>query len=196
MPTIKSRILALTRQILICDVLRSKMKRTHSMLCVIVVVLLSQASRAQYHDDESTQKLLTERGVDWNSVRTNSHTKALVVSIGSPSPPSRFSDLSYLSLTGTKVSDLRPLQGLPLQVLKIDRTAVTDLSPLKGMPLRHLHVCPKTAPYVVRLLPHLAQLEAVVVVRPGVDPERLSPDEFKRQWNRTTKGIVIRNRRP
>ncbi len=36
------------------------------------------------------------------------------------------------------VSDLSPLQGIPLTRLLLDGTQVTDLSPLQGMPLTHL----------------------------------------------------------
>ena len=39
----------------------------------------------------------------------------------------------------TKLVDLSPLQGLPLQKLDCTGTQVLDLSPLKGMPLTHLY---------------------------------------------------------
>ncbi len=36
------------------------------------------------------------------------------------------------------LSDLSPLQGLPIHELKLDNTSVVDISPLRGMPLRRL----------------------------------------------------------
>jgi hypothetical protein len=43
----------------------------------------------------------------------------------------------YLQLKG--VSDLTPLQGIPLEILRIDGAQVRDLSPLKDMPLKSLY---------------------------------------------------------
>jgi serine/threonine protein kinase len=43
--------------------------------------------------------------------------------------------LKVVALGNTDVTDLGPLQGLPLSVLRLSNTRVTDLSPLLGMPL-------------------------------------------------------------
>jgi Leucine-rich repeat (LRR) protein len=47
--------------------------------------------------------------------------------------------LEQLRCPGTDVSDLSPLQGMPLKFLGFNYTRVTDLSALKGMPLEKLH---------------------------------------------------------
>ena len=48
--------------------------------------------------------------------------------------------LEVLSILGTRVSDLTPLTGMPLDELELIRTSVTDLTPLRGMPLRRLGI--------------------------------------------------------
>ena len=48
--------------------------------------------------------------------------------------------LIKLDLSGTNVSDLSPLQGLPLEELNLSGSKVTDLAPLKGMPLKRLNL--------------------------------------------------------
>ena len=48
--------------------------------------------------------------------------------------------LTYLDLTGTSVADLSPLVGMPLEELYLEDTQVRDLRPLKGMPLRILRM--------------------------------------------------------
>lgn len=40
----------------------------------------------------------------------------------------------------SKLSDLSPLQGLPLRTLWCGKSGVADLSPLRGMPLKQIHV--------------------------------------------------------
>lgn len=47
--------------------------------------------------------------------------------------------LVFLDLTDTRVSDLTPLKGMPLGHLRLAGTQVTDLSPLRGMPLTYLN---------------------------------------------------------
>ena len=44
-------------------------------------------------------------------------------------------DWSAWRISGTNVSDLSPLEGMPLAGLQCQGSKVTDLSPLKGMPL-------------------------------------------------------------
>ena len=47
-------------------------------------------------------------------------------------------EITHVELFGTDVSDLSPLEGLPLVMLGISECPVTDLSPLTGMPLEQL----------------------------------------------------------
>jgi eukaryotic-like serine/threonine-protein kinase len=42
-----------------------------------------------------------------------------------------------LSCAGTQVSDLSPLQGMPLTWLDCRRLRITDFTPLKDMPLQY-----------------------------------------------------------
>jgi Leucine-rich repeat (LRR) protein len=61
---------------------------------------------------------------------------------------SKISDLSGLAgipfnaldLRGQPVSDLKPLKGMPLRILGIEDTRVADLSPVKGMKLEKLYL--------------------------------------------------------
>ena len=46
--------------------------------------------------------------------------------------------LQVLQFPATQVSDLSPLQGMPLDILQFGDTKVCDLAPLKGMKLIHL----------------------------------------------------------
>jgi hypothetical protein len=48
--------------------------------------------------------------------------------------------LRWLRLAGTKVTDLSPLQGMPLESLQISGTPVADISALRGMPLKLLNM--------------------------------------------------------
>ena len=48
--------------------------------------------------------------------------------------------LTNLYCDGAPVSDLSPLQGMPLEALALPHTRVSDLSPLRGMPLRWLRI--------------------------------------------------------
>ena len=45
-----------------------------------------------------------------------------------------------LDLRGQPISDLKPLKGMPLTLLAIEDTQVSDLSPLKGMKLTKLYL--------------------------------------------------------
>jgi serine/threonine protein kinase len=45
-----------------------------------------------------------------------------------------------VEMTGSSLSDLSPLQGLPIKTLNAERSAVADLSPLRGSPLRSVNV--------------------------------------------------------
>jgi len=59
--------------------------------------------------------------------------------ISSLTPLAQCKTLHFLSvINGTKVSDLKPLQGLPLTHLLLENNFVSDLGPLRGMPLRML----------------------------------------------------------
>jgi len=62
---------------------------------------------------------------------------------GGARPPGALSDLSplqglpltFLACGNTQVSDLAPLKNMPLAILSVDGTQVNDISPLEGMPL-------------------------------------------------------------
>jgi Leucine-rich repeat (LRR) protein len=48
--------------------------------------------------------------------------------------------LQMLWLNGTPVRDITPLRGLPLVSLTLADTKVADISPLKGHPMQRLHI--------------------------------------------------------
>lgn len=52
----------------------------------------------------------------------------------------RGAPVSGLNLDDTKLRDISPLKGLPLQTLSLNRAPVKDLTPLVGMPLRSLNL--------------------------------------------------------
>jgi Leucine Rich repeats (2 copies) len=58
-----------------------------------------------------------------------------------PSAISECTSLEWLNISGSKISDLSPLQGLPrLEKLSLINTLVSDLTPLRGLPrLSHLY---------------------------------------------------------
>jgi eukaryotic-like serine/threonine-protein kinase len=56
------------------------------------------------------------------------------------SPLQGSTNLALLDVGDTRVVDLEPLRGLPLQRLYIFGTAVADLDPLLAMPLRTLYL--------------------------------------------------------
>jgi len=45
---------------------------------------------------------------------------------------------TWLGLSDTNISDITPLNGMPLRMLNLNYTNVSDLTPLKGMPLELL----------------------------------------------------------
>jgi Leucine-rich repeat (LRR) protein len=72
----------------------------------------------------------------------------------------------------TGVSDLTPLQGMPLTSLVVQHTRITDLSPLKGMPLTVLKM--RYSERVSDLLP-LAGMPLVTLDLAGTGVTDLSP---------------------
>ena len=69
--------------------------------------------------------------------------------------------LTWLSLAGTPVNDLTPLQGMPLTLLEVRATSVRDLTPLKGMKLTNLWLDPARITKgmdMIRIMPSLATL--------------------------------------
>ncbi len=55
-------------------------------------------------------------------------------------PIRAFVSLRSLDCNSTQVTDLAPLQGMPLSALDLHKTKVVDLSPLRGMPLLFLNI--------------------------------------------------------
>ncbi|OGV75083.1 MAG: hypothetical protein A3K19_00795 [Lentisphaerae bacterium RIFOXYB12_FULL_65_16] len=78
----------------------------------------------------------------------SSETPGLAVSLATCQDPHTVDDVSALrslplrrlDLAGTAVSNLWPLQGLPLEELSLKQTPVEDLLPLRGMPLKRLYL--------------------------------------------------------
>jgi Leucine-rich repeat (LRR) protein len=91
-------------------------------------------------------------------------------------------NLSGLNLQGTQVSDagLAHLKGLPLKVLHIQNTAITDLTPLQGMPLEELRLIPKNITQGLDLLRKMKSLKTI-----GNSSQAWPAAEF---WERYDKG--------
>jgi hypothetical protein len=91
--------------------------------------------------------------------------------------------LTRLFLGGTKVSDsgLAHLKGMPLTQLWIYNTGITDLTPLQGMPLKDLHLTPKNITKGLDILRDMRSLKSI-----GISWNQCwSAAEF---WQRYDKG--------
>jgi hypothetical protein len=91
--------------------------------------------------------------------------------------------LTLIMLNGTKVSDvgLAHLKGTPLKVLRIDNTAITDLTPLQGMPLEDIRLTPKNITRGLDILRDMKSLKTI-----GINWDQSWPAaEF---WKRYDKG--------
>ena len=91
--------------------------------------------------------------------------------------------LTHLRLGGTKVSDagLANLKGRPLILLWIDNTGVTDLTPLQGMPLEEIYLTPKNITRGLDILRDMKSLKTIGIAWRQTWP----PAEF---WKRYDKG--------
>ncbi len=88
-----------------------------------------------------------------------------------------------LTLNGTKVRDtgLAHLKGTPLKVLRIDNTGITDLTPLQRMPLEEMRLTPKNITKGLDILRAMKSLKTI-----GINGEQSWPAaEF---WERHDKG--------
>jgi serine/threonine protein kinase len=91
--------------------------------------------------------------------------------------------LTHLALVGTKVSDagLAYFKGKPLMMLWIDDTSITDLTPLQGMPLVYIRLTPKNITKGLDILRDMKSLGTI-----GIDQNQSWPAaEF---WDRYDKG--------
>ena len=93
-------------------------------------------------------KFVRQNGVDRVRIQINLNQKAeqrlrsnSVVQIKSVGfTESRYVEISLGTREGTPVTEVGPLQGMPLQKLWLNRTQVSNLNPLAGMPLRELNL--------------------------------------------------------
>jgi len=91
--------------------------------------------------------------------------------------------LTILTLSGTKVSErgLAHLKGMPLNVLWIHNTGITDLTPLQGMPLEQICLTPKNISKGLDILRDMKSLKTI-----GISSEQTWPaTDF---WDRYRKG--------
>jgi hypothetical protein len=92
-------------------------------------------------------------------------------------------NLKYLFLDRTPVGDagLAQFKGLPLRVLAIDNTGITDLTPLQGMPLEEIRLTPKNITLGLDILRDMKSLKTI-----GIEWKQAWPAaEF---WQRYDKG--------
>ena len=69
--------------------------------------------------------------------------------------------LTYLDCTGTRISDISPLASIKtLTILKMHRTLVTDLTPLQSLPLREL-ICKFVPEGDTKVLRSIKTLETI-----------------------------------
>jgi hypothetical protein len=91
--------------------------------------------------------------------------------------------LTHLNLAGTNVSDpgLAHFKGMPLMMLWIQNTGITDLTPLQGMPLEDIRMTPKNITKGLDILRDMKSLKTI-----GIDWNQVWPAaEF---WQRYDKG--------
>ncbi len=101
-----------------------------------------------------------------------------------------FNDCKYLThlyLYATKVSDvgLANFKGLPLRVLWIEYSGITDLTPLQGMPLEEVRLTPKNITKGMDVLRDMKSLKTIGIVWNQAWPaaefwERYDKGEFKK----------------
>jgi hypothetical protein len=94
--------------------------------------------------------------------------------------------LTRLVVTGTKVSNagLANFKGKPLTLLAIEHTGITDLDPLQGMPLETLRLTPKNITRGLDILRDLKSLKTIGIAYNQTWPaaqfwERYDRGEFK-----------------
>jgi tetratricopeptide (TPR) repeat protein len=80
--------------------------------------------------------------------------------------------VSNLYLNSTKVLDLAPLRGLPLKFLTISSTAIADLDPLRGLPLTYISIADTHVSSVAPLL-DCSALENILLSHSVLDVEKL-----------------------
>jgi Leucine-rich repeat (LRR) protein len=91
--------------------------------------------------------------------------------------------LTQLYLSGKRVTDegLAHLKGMPLRMLSIRGTGVTDLNPLQGMPLEKIYLTPKNITQGLAVLRDMKSLKTI-----GIGDNQSWPAaEF---WERYDKG--------
>jgi uncharacterized membrane protein len=91
--------------------------------------------------------------------------------------------LTHLNLAGTNVSDagLAHFKGMPLMALWIYSTRITDLSPLQGMPLEDIRLTPKNITRGMDILRDMKSLKTI-----GINWDQAWPAaEF---WQRYDRG--------
>jgi Leucine-rich repeat (LRR) protein len=94
--------------------------------------------------------------------------------------------LTKLSLDHTQVGDagLAQLKGMLLRTLSIDHTGITDLSPLQGMPLEEIRLTPKNITKGLKILRDTKSLKSISIAHQKSWPaaefwERYDKGEFK-----------------
>jgi hypothetical protein len=97
-----------------------------------------------------------------------------------------FKALTQLRLGNTRVSDagLAHLKGMPLMALWIDHTGITDLTPLQGMPLEDIRLTPKNITRGLDILRDMKSLKTIGIAYYQAWPaaefwERYDKGEFK-----------------
>ena len=94
-----------------------------------------------------------------------------------------FKALTQLRLGNTRVSDagLAHFKGMPLRALWIDHTGITDLTPLQGMPLEEIRLTPKNITLGLDILRDMKSLKTI-----GIDWPRSWP--AAQFWERYDNG--------
>src|SRR5262249_28119575 len=91
--------------------------------------------------------------------------------------------LAHLYLARTRVTDLglAQVKGMPLKVLWVENTGITDLTPVQGMPLEDIILTPRSITWGLDILRDMKNLKTI-----GVEWNQAWPAaEF---WERYDKG--------
>ncbi len=91
--------------------------------------------------------------------------------------------LTALLLLDTQIGDvgLAHFKGMPLRLLWINNTRITDLTPLQGMPLEEIRLTPKNITQGLDILRGMTSLKTIGIAWKQTWP----PAEF---WERYDKG--------
>lgn len=126
---------------------KSAAKPKHQAEQETTTTVVNSTTAIGYWTAEIAHEALREKNLDYNGQGVFRIEDGKVIAaqlsgtgITDLSPLSQMTSLSGLDLRGLMISNLGPLQGLPLTHLYLEETLVEDLHPLRGIKLQELYL--------------------------------------------------------